>query len=96
MRGVRVLGDEILITACEAEPSCATSVFYDLRGDFEVESISAHFSDGFGPTHKRLEQEGKITHSVENCPERFPRKPVREWRDGSWHTLQLTTELTRR
>jgi hypothetical protein len=44
---------------------------------FTVESVA--MSDAYWETHRRLEREGKLTHSSETCPERLEGKVVKIW-----------------
>ncbi len=91
---VTVGHNKIQVFTCE--DTCQDRGIYDLTGDFEVEAVSVFFSDSYWPVHEKLEKEGKIKHPAEKCPERFHPKPVREWRDGAWRTLQPSSELARR
>jgi len=44
---------------------------------FTVESVA--MSDLYWETHRRLEREGKLTHSSETCPEGLEGKMVKIW-----------------
>ncbi|MGH9775633.1 MAG: hypothetical protein ACRD50_11870 [Candidatus Acidiferrales bacterium] len=50
---------------------------YDFSTDLVPQSVSV--SDFYWEDHRRLSAEGKIKHSVEECPERTQPRTVREW-----------------
>ena len=48
----------------------------------------ASWSSGWDSRHRELEQEGRIHHSAEQCPNRLGRPRVREWTpDSGWREL---------
>ena len=46
------------------------------------ELISATRTDSYWDTHRKLEREGRLSHGVENCPERNRPLTVRSWSNG--------------
>jgi hypothetical protein len=62
---------------------------YDISSeDFVPHSVS--FSDDYWLAHQRLSEQGKISHTVENCPERLKSIIVREWSaEKSWTRIAL-------
>jgi hypothetical protein len=54
---------------------------------FTVESVA--MSDAYWDTHRRLEREGKVTHSSERCPERLEGKVVKIWQqETGWKDVR--------
>jgi hypothetical protein len=51
--------------------------FYEFSKDFKL--LSASFSDTYWTLHRRLEQEGRIHHTAEKCPDRQIASRVRLW-----------------
>ena len=45
-----------------------------------VEPFSFRFDSAYDMLHRDLEREGRIDHSLDECPERLHPKPVRVWR----------------
>jgi hypothetical protein len=40
--------------------------------------------------HRKYEREGKLDHTLENCPERLHPRPIRMWTPGGgWKEIQL-------
>jgi hypothetical protein len=61
---------------------------YDFSPALEPQFVSA--SDRYWEDHRRLSDEGRIKHSVENCPERTQPRIVREWDPNSgWREIRL-------
>jgi len=73
-------------TACELagdERAGASAALYYLRDDFTFHDIG--LSDSYGESHRKLETEGKITHSFKDCPERrIPLTPLTWSRAHGW------------
>jgi hypothetical protein len=67
------------IRTLEALPSMdfITQGIYNLSDRLEIETATR--SDAYWDRHRQLEAEGKIKHSVEQCPERTKPLPVRAW-----------------
>lgn len=70
---------------------------FEFSSDLELKN--ATFSDQHRKVHRRLEAEKKITHSYEDCPERYGPLPVRAWDSvNGWRDLKpdpLPTRLKR-
>ena len=65
--------------------------YYELSPDAEMRLISTAFSDTYWRLHKELEEEGKIKHTRERCPERDGPRGVRVWEPASgWRELRPT------
>lgn len=63
---------EVLVTADGIDVSVFedghSRAIYTLSRDFTVQSVT--MSDRYWETHRRLEHEGRVNHSVDSCPER--------------------------
>lgn len=78
---VRVLASEGLKIA---------ETIYELGPDFEVRT--ARFSDSFWEWHRRLEDEGKLHHRAQDCPERRG-LDVQSWTpDAGWQTQRVPVQ----
>jgi hypothetical protein len=61
---------------------------YDLSKDFVPQSV--WISDHFWTLHREMEVEGKIHHTVEQCPERTQPQPVRMWSpETGWKEIKV-------
>ncbi len=61
---------------------------YDLSDSFVPQSVWV--SDQYWALHRQLELEGKIHHSVEQCPERTQPQPVRMWSpEAGWKDIKV-------
>jgi DNA-binding winged helix-turn-helix (wHTH) protein len=61
---------------------------YDFTTDFEPKSVM--LSDDYWKDHRRLSAEGKIKHSVEDCPERLKPIVVKMWTpESGWKDVAL-------
>jgi len=65
-------------------------VHYIFRADKAFRPVALRFNSGYDAMHRQLEHEGKLHHTLENCPERSHPRPIRMWTpsDG-WTTIQL-------
>jgi hypothetical protein len=75
VRNVRVSESQIEIESDEANP--AAQLLFRMTRDFHV--VSAAMSDGYAEMHRRLSQQGKIAHSLNECPVLKQPYTVRVW-----------------
>lgn len=53
-----------------------------------LDFVSAKFSDRYWELHRRLESEGRIHHTREQCPDRNGPRQILEWqREGGWRKI---------
>lgn len=78
----------VQVHALEAgEPQFGATI-YELSPDLVLRS--ARFSDSFWEWHRRLEQQGRLNHRAEECPERRG-LDVRHWTPGAgWETVRVS------
>lgn len=88
---VRVIGDEIEIRKAELNPhESPPQTIYLLKADPEVRVVSLRFESGYDMLHRQLQQEGKLRHTLEDCPERLHPRPIKMWTPaGGWTEIQL-------
>jgi hypothetical protein len=87
---IRVMGDEIELRKNETERPVWAQSFYLLKSDSVIHPISVRFETNYDLLHQKLQREGKIGHSLANCPERLHPRPVRMWTPaGGWTEIQL-------
>lgn len=90
---VFVAGNKMQIYTREA--SEADNAVYELPSDFEKGELSMYFSETYWRLHRRLEQEGKLDHSVEKCPERLFPKKARMWSaEKGWTDVSFAVKDT--
>jgi hypothetical protein len=82
--------EEVTVAVWEGyEPA---SALYQFHRAPEFGLAYADYSDGYWRLHRVFEEEGRLDHTVEECRRRVHPLPVREWRDGSWHTLRVPSQ----
>lgn len=88
---VLVRGNEIEVDKRETQ-AIAPKTIYLLRADDDgIHLVSRRFDSGYDMLHREMEKEGRLDHSLENCPERLHPKPVMLWTpSGRWKKIALT------
>ena len=79
-------GDRLLVTTMEiaGNPLAATALY---EFDRDLQLVRARYSDVYWDTHRRLELEGRLTHSRETCPEREGPASVHQWSAAGWQRI---------
>ena len=76
-----------------AGPNVAATI-YQLSPDMGV--VQARFSDSFWEWHRRLEQEGRIRHTADTCPERRGTQ-IQSWtRAAGWNVVRVPVDASPR
>ena len=89
---IQVVDGQIEIRKRETNAAEGTQTVYLLREDGGIQLLSVRFDSSYDMLHRQLEKEGKIGHSLEECPERLHPKPVRMWTPGGgWKEIQLAS-----
>ncbi len=86
VRMIRTLPDKLEVRTEEVNDSSVQSFgVYELRGDFSLAAASV--TDLYWDLHRRLEKEGRISHTADTCRrERSFSDKIRVWRgDGTEH-----------
>jgi hypothetical protein len=87
---VEVENHEIQVRKKELQPDGGPTTLYLLRMGEEMRPVSVRFDSGYDMLHRKLEQEGKLDHTLENCPERLHPRPVRMWTPaGGWTEIRF-------
>jgi hypothetical protein len=87
---LNVTESQIEVVKGSAMDTDTSRVHYVLRADDGFRPISVRFNSGYDSEHRKLEKEGKLRHSLEECPELLHPKPVRLWRPTSgWTEIQI-------
>ena len=71
-------------------PGDQARVYYllDVADRFRISTV--RFNSGYDAIHRKYEREGKLQHSLLNCPERLHPRPVRMWTPSTgWLEIQL-------
>ncbi len=68
---------ETLENAVESARGPGAIGIFEFSEDFRLKRAS--WSDGYREAHRKLEREGKISHSWERCPDRFGPRLIRSW-----------------
>jgi hypothetical protein len=77
VRLIRVNERRLQVGTTETDSPMQLWASYELSENFDGDSVA--MSDGYWQLHRKLEQEGKIHHTVENCPERTAPKIIRRF-----------------
>jgi hypothetical protein len=82
--GIHVMVDELPGTA----PPLADWESYNFSAGFQP--ISVEVSDHYWVDHRQFYAEGKINHSVKDCPERTEPRTIREWApENGWREFKV-------
>jgi len=83
---IRVTEDGIEVRKYErrAKGNENTVYLFELRPPFEL--ISLRYDSDYDVLHRAWSAEGKLSHTLENCPERLHPEPVRLWTPSSGWT----------
>ena len=73
----------------QQEVSADDQLLYDFQNPLDLTQVSVHPSATFWRSHLELERQGKIRHSVNQCPDRIHPPPLRLYRDGVWSEVPL-------
>lgn len=95
---IRVVDHQIHVDTYEAgEFPGSQRAIYTFSRTPELALLDQKFDDGYWQMHRRLEREGKISHSDAACPARSRPTPVRVWSPTSaWQALRLPASTPRR
>ena len=82
-------GVEVRVRESHAENEFGrVEAIYEFSRDLRL--LGASFSDAFAEVHRFLENEGRLKHSLQECPERSGPKAVRSWDPkNGWTELRL-------
>lgn len=88
---VHVIGGRVEVSTFEL--SHAARRIYSFSAEPEPRLVAALSSSTYWREHRRLEEEGKVRHAAERCPERLSPPPVRAWEGGQgWRVLAVHLE----
>jgi hypothetical protein len=91
---VALFSQEVEVQTLDVYPSART--IYEFANNSRLDSLTASFTDGYMLLHHRLEREGKITHSWEQCPARAHPLVVRVWQpDSGWREEGFSVLMSR-
>jgi excisionase family DNA binding protein len=87
---VNVKGEQIEVRKKEMDRSAGPDTLYLLRADQGMRPFSVRFDSTYDMLHRKLETDGKLDHTLENCPERLNPRPIRMWTPaGGWTDIKL-------
>jgi hypothetical protein len=70
--------------------SNSAATIYLLKAHGDLRPVSVRFDSGYDMLHRKLEQQGRIRHTLEECPERLHPRPIQMWTPaGSWTRINL-------
>jgi hypothetical protein len=85
VRAVIVTDQGIEVRKFEREPINGSATIYTFRTQPSIEPVSVRYDTPYDMLHRELSAQGKLNHSLENCPERLHPMPVRLWTpSGGW------------
>jgi hypothetical protein len=87
VQDVKVRGAEVQAIKMELHDLYGVSTTYKMRVDAGVHPLSLRHDSSYDMRHRSLSQQGKLRHSLENCPERLDPQPTRMWTPSSGWTF---------
>jgi len=88
---VHVSGDQVEVRKAAMGGDLRWAAYYTLRAGSGFRPISLRFSSEYDNQHRKYEAEGKLHHSLEQCPERLHPQPIKMWTpSGGWTEIQLS------
>ena len=90
VREISVAGEGLEISKLEALTDGRELTIYLLRREPPFSVISLRYNSDYDRLHRAWSVEGKLNHSLENCPERLHPQPVRLWTPATgWTELPV-------
>ena len=91
VRLIQVNGTEIQLVKYELQfQKEGVATVYLLRASPEIEPVSLRFDSKYDMLHQELNAQGKLHHSLRDCPERLHPRPVRLWTPAKgWTTINF-------
>jgi len=87
---VSVEDQQIQLQKRELNESNGPATIYLLRANSDVRPVSLRFDSSYDMLHRELEREGRIHHTLEECPERLHPRPIKMWTPtGGWAEINL-------
>lgn len=79
-------GDRVVVTTIEVagDPLAATALY---EFDRDLRLIHARYSDTYRDMHRRLELDGRLGHTHEQCPEREGPAAIHVWSAAGWQRI---------
>ena len=89
---VELIGDRIVVKTIEADTPAngdgAVDAVYEFSRDLEL--VSANFGDQYWAMHRALEEQGRLDHTREQCPDRDGPREVEMWEPATgWRMISL-------
>jgi len=84
-----ITSDANAVIVKQAEISESDQILYDFSNDSSPRPVRVNYSASFWPNHLELERQGKVTHSLEECPDRAHPPPVRVYQNGGWREVEV-------
>ena len=81
---VGLVGDRILVTTTEIQESTVTAIY---EFDRELRLTRARYSEAYWDAHRRLEGEGRLTHTREACAESQGPPAIHVWAANGWQPV---------
>jgi hypothetical protein len=86
---VSTLNDRILLTTSETGTEYSeVNAIYEFDRDLRL--LTARYSDRYWDEHRRLELEGRISHTREACPDRDGPAAIHVWSGTEWTRIPTT------
>jgi hypothetical protein len=85
-----------IVQIVQAEVSNVDTVIYAFSNTISPAVMSVSYSETFWPHYQELKKNGKIHEPLSKFPDRLHPPPVRVFENGSWHTVEVTTDYWQR
>ena len=80
----------------QSEVSNVDTVIYQFSNTNSPAVMRVDYSETFWPHHKELERQGKIHHTLAECPDRLHPPPLRVFENGSWRTVNVISDYSKK
>lgn len=90
IREIQIVNGKVEVTKDDLQTTSGPNTIYLLDPANNFSPVSLRYDSGYDMLHTELSNERKLSHSLENCPERAHPKPIRLWTPaGNWSELRL-------
>jgi hypothetical protein len=84
---IDLLGTTLLVSTSELSDGMRAIYFFSSTR--EISPQSATLASTYWSEHRRLEREGRVNHTAEQCQDYLHPKPIRLWASGRWSELPV-------
>jgi len=87
---IRVVGNQVEVITGGTEKENRAFVHYMLKADQDFRAATVRFNSDYDMLHRKYEQEGRLHHTLAQCPERLHPRPIKIWTPATgWSEIQI-------